>query len=337
MDEAMLLAYLKGNLSESENKEVDLWVSKSADNYKKLEQIYYTTFVGDRLHAYESVDVEAALNKFHTKIKPQEIHTMDPHPFSTKLYRIKKYGGLAAAFFTGIILSVGILLGILAQPSTYQVSTFEGQRAHVVLPDGSYVWLNSSTKLAYQSGILSKERKVDVNGEAYFEVTKNKNKPFVVNSKGVRTQVLGTKFNVRARNQESKVVTTLFEGAIQMYTHSSDKLGQRLKPGETLEIDVTTHQSNLFTYNTPKDVLLWINGDLKFNNNTLGEMAEKFEKVYNVRFHFENEEVRQERFTCKFKTDFSLKEILSTLSLTQHFSYDITDDGRVLVFSSIKE
>ena len=83
--------------------------------------------------------------------------------------------------------------------------TAAGQRAQTVLPDGSRVWLNASSKLVYHNSFWSSDRQIDLSGEAYFEVSHDKHAPFIVNSKQIKTCVLGTKFNVRAREEENRV------------------------------------------------------------------------------------------------------------------------------------
>ena len=92
--------------------------------------------------------------------------------------------------------------------------TAAGQRAQTVLPDGSKVWLNASSKIVYHNSLWSSDRQIDLSGEAYFEVSHDKHAPFIVNSKQIKTCVLGTKFNVRAREEENRVVTTLLQGLV---------------------------------------------------------------------------------------------------------------------------
>lgn len=115
------------------------------------------------------------------------------------------------------------VLDVFRQVCRICFATEAGQRARAVLPDGTKVWLNASTQLVYKPSFWKRERLVDLNGEAYFEVSHNKHKPFVVNSKDVRTCVLGTKFNVRARSSEAKVVTTLLKGLVQVQLPGQSK------------------------------------------------------------------------------------------------------------------
>ena len=177
MDEIRLLNYLKGELSEEEILQVEAWYEASPDNKKMLEQLYYTMFIGER--------AEDATTKIRSA-------------------KWKRYVFPLAAFFTGIVLTVGLsYITLNNKVSNYIVATPAGQRAQFVLPDGSKVWLNSSTQLSYRNSFWSKKRQVALVGEAYFEVVHNDDSPFIVSSKNIQARVLGTKFNVRARAEES--------------------------------------------------------------------------------------------------------------------------------------
>lgn len=337
MEETILLSYLNGELSDQESEEVEEWVDRSDENHRLLEQVYYTLTLAQRSEAYEAADVEAALKTFRSRVDKKNMVASVKRTSSERMRLLwQRYGGTAAAFLGGLILAVGVLMGVYGENSHYEVSTAMGQRARVILPDGTSVWLNSSTQLSYESGWLSRERKAYLKGEAYFEVKRNVLKPFVVSSQGVRTQVLGTKFNVRARESEHKVATTLLSGSVQMYCGGQTDARQVLKPGETMVVDTEKGISELYAYNCPEEVLLWIKGDLCFTACPLGKIAESLSKVYNVKFTFSDSQLKEKRFTCLFKTDSSLEEILSTLALTQHFSYSISDTS-IRIFSFQKE
>lgn len=326
MDESKLLLYVEGLLAEDDCCEVEAWAEASAENRKELDRIYYMSQVDKRVQAYETANVERALDNFRKRLSMAEEASQQriKPAISMKLRSAwRKYGMAVAAFVAGIVLTGGILLGIYGGNQQYEVSTAIGQRARVLLPDGTAVWLNSQSQLAYESGWLADERKVELSGEAFFDVKRNERKPFVVESQGVRTKVLGTKFNVRARNYEDMVVTTLLKGAVQIYCCEEDGKGHCLQPGQTMAVNTETHDVELRAYNNPEEVLLWIKGDLRFSDCTLAEIAATLSKVYNVRFKFSNEALKQERFTCEFRTDALLDDVMHTLSLTKHFGYHI--------------
>lgn len=319
MDESKLLSYLKGEASNEECMHVEAWCEASPDNRRMLEQLYYVIFTDERLAVMENVNADQSLSKLKVKIKQKEA---EKQVVNSNMARWKRCTVPVAAFLTGLILSTGIALWPHSEkPSRYMVATDPGQRAQAILPDGTRVWLNSATQLSYKSSSEGDERRVDLTGEAYFEVTRNEKVPFVVNSKNIKTCVLGTKFNVRARAAEDKVVTTLLKGSVRIDMPEREGSGFFLKPGQTLNVDTRTHKAELTESKSPNEVLLWIQGKLHFEKSTLLEITRCLEKHFDVHFAFVNDQLKNERFTCDFATDDDIEQILTVLSLTKRFNY----------------
>lgn len=317
MDEDIILKYLQGKADAQECLEVETWAQDSPEHQKTLEQLYYTLFIADRADARDRIDTESALRKLKGEIKKKEKGSSSKRSF-TRFYRM---AGMAAAFLAGAVFAGGVAYGLLSDHfADYTISTSAGQRAQATLPDGSKVWLNASTSLVYKNSLWSTKREVDLSGEAYFEVAKNKYLPFIVSSKKINTRVLGTKFNVRARAEEHRVVTTLLQGSVQMESPIAPE-GRILKPGQSMTIDTHTYQAELVEYSSPNDILTWIDGRLRFNRNTLSSITSLMEKLYDVKFVYEDSSLRNEQFTGDFSTDSTPDAILEVLSLTNHFGF----------------
>ncbi len=315
MEESILINYLKNKASQEECIQVEAWSEASAANKKLLEELYYVLFLADRQAAISAIDVERSLAKFKKNLKKQEFKYK-------KVFRWKRYAVHIAAFLVGALFTGGAFwLYSQDNASSYMVSTEPGQRAQVVLPDGTRVWLNSSTQLTYKKEYWRSARNVDLAGEAYFEVKRNEHVPFTVRSKNIKTSVLGTKFNVRAHSGEERVVTTLLCGSVCVNAPDGTGEGFLLKPGQTLDVDAKTYKAELIEYAQPKDVLLWIKGELRFEQATLADIVSTLEKHFDVRFKFANERLKNERFTCKFSTDDNIAQILAVISLTKRLTY----------------
>lgn len=322
MDEAILMNYLRGISNSEECQQVEQWYEDSPENKKMLEQLYYTLFVGDRIAVMNAVDTEASLAKIKFAIQKGKKK-------KNPLARWRRYSSVAAAFLGGLILSGSILFAMFAyNDSDYTVFTVSGQRAQTILPDGSKVWLNASSKLVYHSSFWNSKRQIDLSGEAYFEVTPNKHAPFIVNSNHIKTSVLGTKFNIRAREEENRVVATLFEGSVRIESPQATNNDYLLTPGQTFTINTTTYQTELVEYAEPSEVLLWINGKLIFKQHSMLEITNVIEKLCDVKFIYEDEALKTERFTGEFSTDNLPNEILNVLMHTKHFSYK--KEGRII-------
>ncbi|WGQ11563.1 DUF4974 domain-containing protein [Pedobacter gandavensis] len=322
MEETVLLSYLKGETSKAESQEVEAWTEADAGNLKVLEQLYYVTFLGDRLKATEQVDVEGALARFKSDLKRKNLKLDKKPPFW------RKYAAAAAAFIIGILFA-GILFSTSSShQSDYTFLTGKGERAQVLLPDGTKVWLNSSTYINFHSSFFGLNRGLELSGEAYFEVAHDQYRPFVVSTNQVKTTVLGTKFNVRFRKEENRVVTSLLSGSVKVDVQNVAKENQEfiLKPGQEIAVNTKTMQSELTKSIRPEDILLWIDGKLNFKNATLLDITRALEKHFDVRFSFQNEALEDKRFTCEFETDDDISQILKILSLTNQLKYQ--QDGR---------
>lgn len=291
MDESILMNYLRGGCNDEECQQVELWCEEAPENRQILEQLYYTLFVGDRMAVMDAVDTEVSLTKFKSLVREKEKKAKR----RSISVRWGRYASATAAFLAGLVFAGGIAWGLLSNKlSDYTVMTTGGQRAQTVLPDGSKVWLNASTK-------------------------------------HIKTCVLGTKFNVRAREEEDRVVTTLLQGSVRMESPRTVNNGYLLKPGQTLNINTTTYQAELIEYAEPTEVLLWINGKLKFKQHSLLEITNIMEKLYDLKFVYDDESLKTERFTGEFSTDNLPDEILNVLMHTNHFSYK--KEGRIIRLS----
>lgn len=216
------------------------------------------------------------------------------------------------------------------------IITPNGNRSQLLLPDGSRVWLNSGSTLRYHA-FSGKTREVELIGEAYFDVVKMPEKPFIVHAEGVNIKVLGTAFNVRCYPEDKEIEATLLHGAISV-THKNDPEEKPilLKPNQKLSISkMFTGSSNsnfVIPYNVdeldttiqPAQLIetAWVYNRLEFNNTDFRTLAAKMERWYNVKIVFADKDVQQLRFVGSFEKE-TVREALSALQLVANFSYDI--------------
>lgn len=200
------------------------------------------------------------------------------------------------------------------------MSTPRGRQYSVVLADGSKVWLNASSSITYPTAFAGKERRVQITGEAYFEVAHNAGKPFRVTlPNGHLVEVLGTHFNINAYDDEAEVKTTLLEGSVKIDASI-------LKPGQQAAI---THDSRPDSYRvTIKDnidlesVIAWRNGYFSFNNTDLQTVMRQLARWYDVNVVYEGH-IDDIRFGGEIGRTLSLQQVLSILDDTRiHYSIE---------------
>jgi ferric-dicitrate binding protein FerR (iron transport regulator) len=197
-----------------------------------------------------------------------------------------------------------------AQQAVYNtMSTPKGRQFHVVLPDGSKVWLNAATIIKYPAVFNGKERVVELTGEAYFEVAHNPAMPFKIRTgKGTQIEVLGTSFNINAYENEEAVKTTLLEGAVMVVADQQRKL---LEPGEQAQVN-GNGKIVLFNQADLAQVMAWKNGYFDFNNADLRVMMRQLERWYDIQVQYEGD-IPDLVFKGKMDRNVSLSEVMHFL------------------------
>lgn len=196
-----------------------------------------------------------------------------------------------------------------------------GQKSNVILADGTSVWLNSGSTLTYFTGD-ELNRKVHLEGEAFFDVTKDKEKPFLVETEKYTVKVHGTSFNVKAFKEQATSEIILEEGAISVITTNNKEI--KLKPNQRFYIN-EKNKYNLSHIN-PEYYTCWKDNVLRVNNEELQHLIVRLERWYGVSISIPNfEKVKNLRYTLTIKTE-SCKEMLELMRLVTPFTYTINGE-----------
>lgn len=315
IDEEVLVAFLKGELDAAQAAAVEAWYDRSAANRRMLGQVYYILYVSDRINDAAGIDVERSLRQFKRRM-----HAGRRISLRRSAVRIAAAAVIAAVLLAGGLTTV-LLSKRLAQPVT--VVTQLGERSQVVLPDGTKVWLNSSSSVEYVAPFFSRQRRVKMEGEAYFEVEHDCRAPFVVSTNGLDIEVLGTRFNIRNDDNEHRVTTVLLEGAVKAYASGREQASVRLHPAQQLVFDTRTHAMRLTDCPSAERSINWIDGRFCFEHDTFGEIVAELKRYYNVDIRFMDNRLRDMRFSGNFRVEDGIYHIMSVLQLTYKFNYRI--------------
>ncbi|MDP3469021.1 MAG: FecR domain-containing protein [Daejeonella sp.] len=194
------------------------------------------------------------------------------------------------------------------------IQTPKGGKFQVRLPDGSRVWLNSASTLSYPTTFAGNERKVQLKGEAYFEISPNKNIPFRVQSGNQMVEVLGTHFNINSYDDEDYVKTTLLEGSVKVILNSNPNVvanTRLLKPGEQSLTKSTQSAIRIKSADTEKAVA-WKNGYFKFKNTPIMEIMREIERWYDVELVYEGK-MPNDEFTGFISNDVKISAVLKIM------------------------
>lgn len=211
------------------------------------------------------------------------------------------------------------------EPQYNTLSTNKGETYMVILPDKSKVWLNAASILTYSANLLENgKRKVKLEGEAYFEISKDKVHPFVVESNGQKVEVLGTHFNVNAYQNEPFVRTTLLEGSTRIVSASGDE--KILKPGQQCVLQGHKIEVNEVDID---EAIAWKNGDFMFNEEVLKSIMRKVERWYNIDVEYQNPQIGNKKFGGTISKFSNVSDVLRMLELTGGVHFKI--DGRRII------
>lgn len=188
--------------------------------------------------------------------------------------------------------------GIGSIAETHTLSTPKGGQYQLVLPDGSKVWLNALSSITYPTAFVGKDRKVSIVGEAFFEIAKDKEKPFIVQANNEKITVLGTSFNVNAYKDESVVRTSLLEGAVTIN-------GRILKPGEAY-CNGEIMKANL------EQELAWKEGLFNFEGADFPQVMRQLERWYDIQVKYEGK-IPEGKFGGKLPRNLNLSQVTRIL------------------------
>ena len=202
-----------------------------------------------------------------------------------------------------------------------------GQRINITLVDGTNVWLNARTSLSYPVKFGKNNRQVVLDGEAYFDVTKDKSKPFIVQTDNYNVEVLGTQFDVNAYSETGEFETTLMSGSVKVASASDSTQKITLKPNNKVYLqDGKLHVTAVDDYNPYR----WKEGLICFKNETFTSIMKDFEKYYGLTIQVKNKNVFKYVYTGKFRQTDGIDYALRVLQKDIKFTYQRDDENQII-------
>lgn len=204
------------------------------------------------------------------------------------------------------------------KPLTNKLVIPKGGQYRLTLPDGTKVWMNSFSTLIYPTFFKGNTREVELIGEAYFEVAKNKDAPFRVHARNQVVEVLGTHFNLNSYATELNTKTTLLEGSVKVISGTTDHL---LKPGFQAEVGTQVRIQKA----DPDQVLAWMNGDFNFKDEDIQSIMRKLERWYDIEVIYEGK-INGIDYGAEISRSRTLSQVLGILEKTGNVHFKI--EGR---------
>lgn len=311
MEKKILYRFFEGKASYKEEEEVCNWTEASEKNmqeYLKERKYFDMLLVQNRKN---DISPTSSLNAY-------------------RLNHVIKYAAVIAIF-----IICGIQIYLLTKPETDQemntISVPAGQRVNIQLSDGTSVWLNSGSKMKYPASFTKgkEKRVVTLDGEGYFEVTKDTKRPFVVQTSKYDIEVLGTKFNVDAYDNASSFSAALMEGSIQILdktepTHKHKIVLTPLHKAEYMNNRLIVEKIQNF------DTYRWKEGLLCFERIAFNDLMKEFEKTYNIQIVNENKSLDNYICSGKFRISDGLDYILHVLQRDVSFHFNRNENNTII-------
>lgn len=317
IDEQALLDYFSGILSPVQKQEVEAWIQETEENRKIARDIEYIYFATDTINTIKSIDSTKALKEVKVRFSKKE---NSKRSFILQLQRI------AAILVIPLLIST-LYYATKEEPVEFiEIRTNPGMVATVNLPDGSKVWLNSRSYLKHPQKFTGDTRNVEMEGEAYFSVQKDKSKKFIVNTPfNLKAEVLGTEFNMEAYKESNKVVTTLVSGSVRLSFQNKDNTEETMlmKPNDEISYNSKTRGVSLSKPYLPT-LTAWKDGLVIFRNTPFEDALNVLSKRFNVEFIVKNDLLYENSFTGPFDGQ-HLHLILEHFRLSSGIQYKFVD------------
>ena len=308
-------AKLKNDADQEQRMQIQSWLVSSPENSLILSEIVNTWSLTKNKTEFYQPDMSINWQKLMKRINYQP---------KQKVIRNIYFRWAAAAAVMAIVFLAGIGFGDgfttkQTAVSYTKIIAPEGNKTQVVLPDSTYVWLNSGSELQYPSDYSAENREVRMKGECFFDVVKDSEHPFIVSGSKFKVKVYGTRFNVNEHNLKNTADVTLVSGKVEVL-NLQDKLISGLIPGQQLVF--SDGKYHLQKAENLEALTAWLNNMLIFDNQPFEEVIYYLEKWYGVKIQLDKNLYYRHNYTFKVKTE-SLREVMELISFITPIQYQI--------------
>lgn len=326
----LIISKLQRRITVEEDRQLMDWLSDAQNRevFAELEQVWQKVqdkasgYVPDTNHYWNELSKRMGIEAKKVEITPPNKKTLFTNSF-------RRYAAVACITLA-ITFSISFYIGMeVGQPKAMDlVHNNLAGKSKMTLPDGTEVWLHSKTSLTYSTRYDWKNRLVNLTGEAYFDVAHSKDKPFIVETEGMRVIVHGTKFNVESFPESGNTFVSLVEGSVSLQTSTEHSF---LRPGEMAIFNKNNHhlsiQKSDVNYTSS-----WANDKMIFTNKSLGQICRLLSKWYNVKIHLEPGLENRYKYTFTLRNE-PLEEILRLMSRINPTTYQFNEENELTISS----
>lgn len=348
MDIKLIARYLADECSSADEEKVDRWLQSDPENRKLMKEfrrIWKAT--GGESVEFDQVfdteeDWEELRNRLIKEADQKEASVSSLHSGSNQRLdlnaRISQFMRVAAVIVVASLIGFVVYQQISNQnsqkaapvePALREIAMEKGQRGSLTLSDGTKVKLNAESRIILPNSFEQDKREVTLEGEAFFDVVPNPDRPFIIRTGNAVIRVLGTSFGIRSYSADKSVRVVVKEGRVSLQSQKTDIDKAVLSAGEMGELFLV---DNRITTEKVEDLdlfLSWTNGYLKFKNTPMEEVAIQLERKYDIEVKFDQPELKELRLTAELKSR-SIRYNLDAISTSLEVEYKM--DQQMVVF-----
>lgn len=326
----LIIRCLTEGLTPTEQDELKSWMAQSEENtiyFRQQRELWFSAIQEKEKNLYNA---DKAFHLFKERITatPSHISNHRKYPWNTFL----KYA--AAVLAIGLISYFSYQQGennLKNELTQIEIEAPSGSQSRLRLPDNTQVVLNAGSRITYSQQFGVENREVTLEGEGYFEVTHNAEKPFYVISKNLKVRVLGTKFNFSDYPEDPTATVSLIEGKVALNNCLKAEQEMILAPSEKVILNKETKNMTKEQVTNVNNDLLWKEGKLLFDNTPLEEAIKILERSYGVTIHLKKDSLKNFQFYGNFnRNEQTIHDILNALSATGKIQYSSTNKGITL-------
>jgi len=316
IDDKLLLRFLLGEASKNEMQRVQEWLELSNENQKLLDSYEAVWAESGKLTPNPvAVDTSVVWKKMSARIDQYEEEQK-----SKTISLRSRLTWISSSVAAAIIILFGVYQLLVKQPQAIMLVSAE-EVLHDTLPDGSNIALNENSNITYPEKFAKNERRVKLEGEAFFKVEHNPEQPFIIEAENAFVKVLGTSFNVKAyENSDIEVIVT--DGLVQLFTVDSETMDTTsvlLKAGEKGKVSSEKREPIHVAESIP-DELFWMDYTLIFTDTDLKKVFALLENYYNIEIKVSDERIYECRLSTTFSNN-SIDDIIDVITATFEFEY----------------
>jgi ferric-dicitrate binding protein FerR (iron transport regulator) len=314
----LIARYFSGEIAEDELSQLSDWLIADAGHKELFRQYQKTWMLVEKQKVHSAIDPEQEWVKMQSKMNANTSRKETPKVIqlnsdNKNRQSIFLTGWKVAAAVVVLMVSSFLLYNYFSKPSEIVV-TANVENIEQLLPDGSVVSLHAGSQITYPEKFSLGTRTIELKGEAYFKVSYDKTKPFIMASGDARVEVLGTEFNVNTNSPAGNMEVVLTTGKVSVYYSEKPKENVLLLPGEKAEL-LTGQKFIRKETNTDPNYMAWKTRVLVFENETLGQVVQTLQQVYQSPITLSDQQLTGCRVTASFN-DQSLESVLQVLTET---------------------